>query len=50
MPILAILFMRGDGYSHSIHKAEVGPQSTKGVGYGHKGVGGHDARGSVPMM
>jgi hypothetical protein len=27
----------GGGSSHSIHKAkEVGPQSTKGAGYGHK--------------
>ena len=38
MPILSILFTEGgDSFSHSIHKANVGPQSIKGVSYGHKG-------------
>jgi hypothetical protein len=38
VPILTILFMRGNCFSYSIHKAKgVGPQSTNGIGYGHKG-------------
>jgi hypothetical protein len=37
MPIVVILFT-GEHSSHFIHKAnEVGPQSTKGVGFRHKG-------------
>jgi hypothetical protein len=34
IPILANLFTRGNGLSHSIHKAkEAGPQNIKGVNY-----------------
>ena len=40
MPILAILYMGGNGSSHSIHETkEVGPQSTKRIDSRHKGGG-----------